>query len=163
MAVLLLHDAVFEPLTKVYTVAQTKLNGILRNSEVSQILRGAMDDDDEKWLVQPWKIPALQIWSALESKFNSFSNEQKDGSNKRKKPARKNEKECTYCKKAGKWFQGHEESDCKKAGKWFQGHEESDCHHKKKDEAEAALQAIKERRDRQGTPSDSERDESLCG
>jgi len=147
MAVLLLHDAVFEPLTKVYTVAQTKLNGILRNSEVSQILRGAMDDDDEKWLVQPWKIPALQIWSALESKFNSFSNEQKDGSNKRKKPARKNEKECTYCKKAGKWFQGHEESD---------------CHHKKKDEAEAALQAIKERRDRQGTPSDSERDESLC-
>jgi hypothetical protein len=148
MAVLLLHDAVFEPLTKVYTVAQTKLNGILRNSEVSQILRGAMDDDDEKWLVQPWKIPALQIWSALESKFNSFSNEQKDGSNKRKKPARKNEKECTYCKKAGKWFQGHEESD---------------CHHKKKDEAEAALQAIKERRDRQGTPSDSERDESLCG
>jgi len=37
-----------------------------------------------------------------------------------------------------------------KAGKWFQGHEESECHHKKKDEAEAAFQAIKERRERTG-------------
>jgi hypothetical protein len=72
---------------------------------------------------------------ALEAKLDSFSHEQKDGGNKRKKPARKNEKECTYCKKAGKWFQGHEESE---------------CHHKKKDEAEAALQAIKERRERTG-------------
>ena len=109
-----------------------------------------------------------QRLSALEAKFDSFSNEQKDserdaprstmqrrvcavcsakfacpasfrgqaptcrgcrpathapahagsapqngaGSNKRKKPARKNERECTYCKKAGKWFQGHEESEC---------------------------------------------------
>ena len=65
-----------------------------------------------------------QRLSALEAKFDSFSNEQKDGSNKRKKPARKNERECTYCKKAGKWFQGHEESE---------------YHHKKKDEAEAAF------------------------
>jgi hypothetical protein len=40
-----------------------------------------------------------QRLSALEVKFDSFSNEQKDGSNKRKKPARKNEKACTYCKK----------------------------------------------------------------
>jgi hypothetical protein len=298
MAARLLHDAVFEPSSKVDTAAQTKLNGILRNSEVSQILRGAVDDDDGEWLDQPWKIPALQIWakmyhkyegmtdmltgtmmeelatiiicvtgdarhrrtiyeadqdferfgktlianfkdtatlweflraslrqchihklskvgkdkaalakadeyltnlmdsdtvltldntdeaikraqnymqrqdndgekrvafssasdesnddheevkalraalkgkdqrlSALEAKFDSFSNDQKDGGNKRKKPARKNEKECTYCKKAGKWFQGHEESE---------------CHHKKKDEAEAALQAIKERRERTG-------------
>jgi len=46
-----------------------------------------------------------QRLSALETKFDSFSNEQKDGSNKRKKPARKNERECTYCKKAGKWTQ----------------------------------------------------------
>ena len=132
-----------------------------------------------------------QRLSALEAKFDSFSNEQKDSerdsprgtmqrrvcavcsakfacpasfrgqaptcrgcqpsthapahagsapqngasSNKRNKPARKNERECTYCKKAGKWFQGHEESE---------------CHHKKKDEAEAALQAIKERRERTG-------------
>jgi len=76
-----------------------------------------------------------QRLAALEAKFDSFSNEQKDGSNKRKKPARKNEKECTYCKKAGKWFQGHEESE---------------CHHKKKDEAEAAHQSIKERRERTG-------------
>ena len=132
-----------------------------------------------------------QRLSALEAKFDSFSNEQKDSerdsprgtmqrrvcavcsakfacpasfrgqaptcrgcqpsthapahagsapqngasSNKRNKPARKNERECTYCKKAGKWFQGHEGSE---------------CHHKKKDEAEAALQAIKERRERTG-------------
>jgi hypothetical protein len=38
MAVWLLHDVVFEPSSKVDTAAQTKLNGILRNSEVSQIL-----------------------------------------------------------------------------------------------------------------------------
>ena len=132
-----------------------------------------------------------QRLSALEAKFDSFSNEQKDSerdsprgtmqrrvcavcsakfacpasfrgqaptcrgcqpsthapahagsapqngasSNKRNKPARKNERECTYCKKAGKWFQGHEDSE---------------CHHKKKDEAEAALQAIKEKRERTG-------------
>ena len=76
-----------------------------------------------------------QRLEALEAKFDSFSNEQKDSSNKPKKLTRKNEKECTYCKKAGKWFQGHEESK---------------YHHKKKDEAEAALQAIKERRDRTG-------------
>ena len=56
---LLLHDAVFEPSTKADTPAQSKLNGILRNSEVSQILRVAVDDDDEEWLAQPWKIPAL--------------------------------------------------------------------------------------------------------
>jgi hypothetical protein len=59
MAARLLHDAVFEPLSKVETAAQTQLNGILRNMEVSQILRNAVNDDDEKWLAQPWKIPAL--------------------------------------------------------------------------------------------------------
>jgi hypothetical protein len=37
---------------------------------------------------------------------------------------------------------------CKKTGKWFQVHDESECWHKKKDEAEAALLAIKERRER---------------
>ena len=36
-----------------------------------------------------------QRLSALEAKVDSLSNEQKDGSNKRKKPARKNEKECS--------------------------------------------------------------------
>ena len=71
--------------------------------------------------------------SALEAKFESSSHEQTDGGNKRKKTAKKNEKECNYCKKTGKWFQGHNESECL---------------HKKKDEAEAGLLAIKERRER---------------
>jgi len=72
MAARLLHDAVFEPSTKVYTAAQTKLNGILRNSEVSQILRGAVDDHDKKWLVHPWKIPALQIWAKMYHKYEGM-------------------------------------------------------------------------------------------
>ena len=84
------------------------------------------DHEEVKALVRATLKEKDQCLSALEAKFDSFSNEQKDGGNKHKKPvlARKNEKECTYCKKAGKWFQGHEESE---------------CHHKKKDEAEAAL------------------------
>ena len=73
-----------------------------------------------------------QRLSTLEAKLDSFSHEQKDGGNKRKKTAKKNEKECNYCKKTGKWFQGHDESEC-----W----------HTKKDEAEAELLAIKERRE----------------
>jgi hypothetical protein len=74
-----------------------------------------------------------QCLSALEAKFDRFSRGQTDGSNKRKKTAKKNEKECNYCKKTGKWFQGHDESECL---------------HKKKDEAEVGLLAIKERRER---------------
>ena len=74
-----------------------------------------------------------QRLSALETKFDSFSHGQTDGGNKRKKTAKKNEKECNYCKKTGKWFQGHDESECL---------------HKKKNEAEAGLLAIKERRER---------------
>ena len=92
------------------------------DGEEVKALRGALKEKDQRL-------------SALEAKFDNFSNEQKDGINKRKKPARKNETECTYCKKACKWFQGHEASE---------------CHHKQKDEAEAALQAIKERRERTG-------------
>ena len=42
MVARLLHDAVFEPSTNV-TPAQNKLNENLRNSEVSQILRGAVN------------------------------------------------------------------------------------------------------------------------
>jgi hypothetical protein len=81
---------------------------------------------------------------ALEAKLDSFSHGQTDGGNKRKKTAKKNEKECNYCKKTGKWFQGHDVSECL---------------HKKKDEAEAGLLAIKERRERavkgrQATKSD---------
>ncbi len=55
------------------TAAQTKLNGILRNSEVSQILRGAVDDDDGEWLDQPWKIPALQIWAKMYHKYEGMT------------------------------------------------------------------------------------------
>jgi hypothetical protein len=67
-----------------------------------------------------------QRLSALEAKFDSFSRGQTDGGNQRKKTAKKNEKECNYCKKTGKWFQGHDESECL---------------HKKKDETEAGLLA----------------------
>ena len=73
MAARLLHDAVFEPLSKVETAAQTQLNGILRNMEVSQILRNAVNDDDEKWLAQPWKIPALQIWAKMYQKYEGMT------------------------------------------------------------------------------------------
>jgi hypothetical protein len=73
MAARLLHDAGFEPSSKVGTAAQTKLNGILRNSEVSQILRGAVDDDDGEWLDQPWKIPALQIWAKMYHKYEGMT------------------------------------------------------------------------------------------
>jgi hypothetical protein len=94
-------------------------------------LRAALKEKDQRLL-------------ALEAKFDSFSHGQTDGGNKRKKTAKKNEKECNYCKKTGKWFQGHDESECL---------------HKKKDETEAGLLAIKERREhtvkgRQSTKSD---------
>src|SRR6056300_219008 len=72
-----------------------------------------------------------QRLSALEAKFDSFSHEPREG-NKRKKPTRK---ECDYCKKTGKWAQGHDESACL---------------HKQRDEADAKLQAIKERRGGKG-------------
>jgi hypothetical protein len=74
-----------------------------------------------------------QRLSTLEAKFDIFSRGQTDGGNNRKKTAKKNEKECKYCKKTVRWFQGHDESECL---------------HKKKDEAEPGLLAIKERRDR---------------
>ena len=286
-AVRLLHDAVFEHPQK-ETPARTKLHSILQNSEVSRILRGAIDDDDGAWVSEPWKIPAVQIWgkifhkyegmtdmltgtmmeelasiitcvtgdaqkrrtiyqadqeferlgktlttnfkstatlwdfmraslrqchihklskvgkdkaawakadeyltnlmdsdtmltlentndaikraenymqrqekdedkhvafsasndeapelkalraeikakdqrlAALEARFDNLQ-EPNDAGNKRKKP-NKNSKECSYCKANGKWFQGHDEAQ---------------CHHKKKDEAEAALKAIAEKR-----------------
>ena len=72
MAARLLHDAVFESSSKMETAAQTKLNGILRNSEVSQILRSAVDDDEE-WLAQPCKIPALQIWAKMYHKYEGMT------------------------------------------------------------------------------------------
>ena len=61
------------------------------DGEEVKALRAALKEKDQRL-------------SALESKFDNFSNEQKDGSNKSQKKARKNEKECTYWKKAGKWL-----------------------------------------------------------
>ena len=78
-------------------VAFSSASGESNDGEEVKALRAALKEKD-------------QGLSALEAKFDSFSSEQKDGNNNRKKQARKNEKECTYCKKAGKWFQGHEES-----------------------------------------------------
>jgi hypothetical protein len=72
MVARLLHDAVFEPSNKVDTPAQSKLNGILRNFEVSQILRGVVDDDEER-LAQPWKIPAQQIWAKMYHKYEGMT------------------------------------------------------------------------------------------
>jgi len=72
MAARLLHDAVFESSSKMETAAQTKLNGILRNSEVSQILRSAVNED-EKWLAQPWKIHTLQIWAKMYHKYEGMT------------------------------------------------------------------------------------------
>jgi hypothetical protein len=49
MVARLLHDAVFEPSTKVYTAAQTKLNGILRKVECDDwnLYFQAMDGNDD--------------------------------------------------------------------------------------------------------------------
>jgi len=118
--------------------AQNYMQGQDNDGEKYVAFSSASDESNDNEEVKALRAALKekdQCLSALEAKFDTFSNEQKDGSNKRKKPVRKNEKEYTYCKKAGKWFQGHEESE---------------CHHKKKDEAETALQAIKERRDRTG-------------
>jgi hypothetical protein len=92
----------------------------------SSAVNGSTDGHDE---VNTLRAKVL----TLEAKLDSFSHGQTDGGNKRKKTAKKNEKECNYCKKTGKWFQGHDESECL---------------HKKKDGTEAGLLAIKERRER---------------
>jgi hypothetical protein len=99
----------------------------------SSAVDGSTDGNDEVNTLRAALKEKDQRLSALEAKFDSFSHGQTDGGNKRKKTAKKNEKECDYCKKTGKWFQGHDESECL---------------HKKKDEAEAGLLAIKKRRER---------------
>jgi hypothetical protein len=45
----------------------------LKNNEVSQILRGAVDDDDEEWIAQPRKIPVLQIWGKMCHKYEGMT------------------------------------------------------------------------------------------
>jgi hypothetical protein len=95
----------------------------------SSAVDGSTDGHDEVNTLRAALKEKDQLLSALEAKFDSFSRGQTDGGNKRKKTTKKNEKECNYCKKTGKWFQGHDESECL---------------HKKKDEAEAGLLAIKQ-------------------
>ena len=71
-AVRLLHDAVFEHPQK-ETPARTKLHSVLKNNEVSKVLKGAIDDDDATWLTQPWEIPAVQIWGKICHKYEGMT------------------------------------------------------------------------------------------
>ena len=68
MTVLLFHNTVFEHQTK-ETATRTKLHSILQNSEVSKVLRGAVDKTDVVWLAEPWRIPAVQIWGKICHKY----------------------------------------------------------------------------------------------
>jgi len=72
MEVRIFHDAVFEHPTK-ETAARTKLHSILQNNEVSKILRGAVDDADDGWIAQPWRIPAVQIWGKICHKYEGMT------------------------------------------------------------------------------------------
>ena len=61
-----LHNAVFDHPSK-ETAARTKLHSILKTNEAAEILKGALDDDDIKWIDTPtragtpWEIQAVQI------------------------------------------------------------------------------------------------------
>jgi hypothetical protein len=51
---------------------------ILQNNEVSQTLRGAVDDvavddADDEWIAQPCRIPAVQIWGKICHKFEGMT------------------------------------------------------------------------------------------
>jgi hypothetical protein len=72
MTVLLFHNTVFEHQTK-ETATRTKLHSILQNSEVSKVLRGAVDKTDVVWLAEPWRIPAVQIWGKICHKYEGMT------------------------------------------------------------------------------------------
>jgi hypothetical protein len=72
MMVRIFHDAVFEHSTK-ETTARTKLHSILQNNEVAKIHRGAVDDADDEWIAQPWRIPAVQIWGKICHKYEGMT------------------------------------------------------------------------------------------
>jgi hypothetical protein len=72
MAVRIFHDAVFEHQTK-ETAARTKLHIILQNNEVSKILRSAVDDANDEWITQSWRIPAVQIWGKICHKYEGMT------------------------------------------------------------------------------------------
>jgi hypothetical protein len=72
MAVRIFHDTVFEHPTK-ETAARTKLHSILQNNEVSKIPPGAVDDTDDEWIAQPWRIPAVQIWGKICHRYEGMT------------------------------------------------------------------------------------------
>jgi hypothetical protein len=72
MAVRVFHHVVFEHPTK-ETAARTKLHSILQNNEVSKILRGAVDDADDEWIAQPWRIPAVLILGKICHKYEGMT------------------------------------------------------------------------------------------
>jgi hypothetical protein len=71
MAMRIFHDAVFQHPTK-EKAARTKLHSILQNNEVWKILRDAVDDADDEWIAQPWRIPAVQIWGKICHKYEGM-------------------------------------------------------------------------------------------
>ena len=72
MPVRIFLDAVFENLIK-ETGARTKLHSILQNNEVSKIFRGAVDDADDEWIVEPWRIPAVRIGGKICHKYKGMT------------------------------------------------------------------------------------------
>ena len=50
-----MHDAVFDH-PKKETAASTKLHSFLKTNENVEILKGAVADDDGKWIDAPWKF-----------------------------------------------------------------------------------------------------------
>ena len=72
----LLHNAVFDHPSK-ETAGRTK-----QTNKVAEILKGAVDDDDIKWIDMdttppragtPWEMPAAQIWGKMFHKYEGMT------------------------------------------------------------------------------------------
>ena len=68
----LLHDSLFDHPTK-ETAARTKLHSVLKTNEVVEILKGAVEDDDDDWITEPLDIPAVQIWGQIFHKYEGMT------------------------------------------------------------------------------------------
>jgi len=68
----LLHGAVFDHPTK-ETAGRTKLQSILKNSQDSLILKGAVIDEDAVCIAAPWEFPVLQIWGKICLKYKNMT------------------------------------------------------------------------------------------